>query len=422
MSSNDRASPATKPESEPENRQQMFTTSGVATRYPLRGQQAPICDGFSVTRRQMAPCRRLVLSRLGTETPSPAHGSVVVGILVVPGRATGAGVAGVVGGRVGRGRWRWVLGRLLGAAAGAAVAGGIAWAVARIGLETADQLSSVIGGTVGLLGLAVSLIALRSAAPATLPVAGGGAGAGWVRAAAAHASYRAPAVQAPVRGRDSELADLQGLAAGRDGGLVVVCGTGGLGKTTLAAQAARQAETQGRAVFWVRWQDDAARLAHDLTRIAQALGLPENRLHDAQSGQAALVDVVWEQLAVVRGWVIVIDNVDTPRNLGPDSEPPWVGAPRRRRASPGHQPRHRARHVGTEGPPRSPRTSGRRSFGRGAARCRTRRWHNCGGRCARGTARRTSPRPGPGGPVPRQPHQPLPHLRRLPACPGHRVR
>ncbi|AQU67812.1 tetratricopeptide repeat protein [Streptomyces niveus] len=222
-----------------------------------------------------------------------------------------------------------MLGRLLWALAGAAVAGGIAWAVARVGLETADQLSSVIGGTVGLIGLAVSLVALRSPVPATPPVTGGGAGGRWVRAAAAHASYHAPAIQAPVRGRDSQLADLQRLAADREGGLVVVCGTGGLGKTTLAAQAAQQAETGGRAVFWVRWQDDAARLAHDLTRIAQVLGLPETRLHDAQNGRAALVDVVWEQLAAVRGWVIVIDNVDTPRNLGPGSEPPgsyrgWV--------------------------------------------------------------------------------------------------
>ncbi|MEU0382766.1 FxSxx-COOH system tetratricopeptide repeat protein, partial [Streptomyces cyaneofuscatus] len=132
-----------------------------------------------------------------------------------------------------------------------------------------------------------------------------------------------------MHGRDSELADLHRLAAGRDGGLVVVCGTGGLGKTTLAAQAAQQAETEGRAVFWVRWQDDPTRLAHDLTRIAQELGLSESRLHDAQNGRAALVDVVWEHLAAVPGWVIVLDNVDTPRNLGPGSELPasyrgWV--------------------------------------------------------------------------------------------------
>ncbi|MFD5182752.1 hypothetical protein ACFWMQ_08980 [Streptomyces sp. NPDC058372] len=161
----------------------------------------------------------------------------------------------------------------------------------------------MIGGAVGLLALAVSLIGLRSRAPgaAPPPLRAVGGGGRWVRAAAAHASYRAPAVQVPVRGRDGELADLQALASGRDGGLVVVCGTGGLGKATLAAQAAREAETQGRAVFWVRWQDDAARLAHDLTRIAQELGLSETRLHVDQSGGAALVDMVWERLAAVRG-------------------------------------------------------------------------------------------------------------------------
>jgi hypothetical protein len=223
-----------------------------------------------------------------------------------------------------------VLARLLWAPVCGVVAGGIAWSVVRVGLETADQLSSVIGGAVGLLGLAVSLLTLRSPAPALPTAAGdGGAGGRWVREAAAHASYRAPAVPAPVRGRDSQLADILHLAAGRDGGLVVVCGTGGLGKTTLAAQAARQAEEQGRAVFWVRWQDDAARLVHDLTRVVKELGLAETRLHDAQSGQAALVDVVWEHLAAVRGWMIVIDNVDTPRSLGPGSDPPgsyrgWV--------------------------------------------------------------------------------------------------
>ncbi|GAA2663868.1 FxSxx-COOH system tetratricopeptide repeat protein [Streptomyces aculeolatus] len=223
-----------------------------------------------------------------------------------------------------------MLARLVWAPVCGLAAGGIAWAVVRIGLDTADQLSSVIGGAAGLVGLAVSLLTLRSPAPA-LPTAavGGGAGGRWVREAAAHASYRAPAVPAPVRGRDSQLADIEQMAAGRDGGLVVVCGTGGLGKTTLAAQAAQQAEAQGRAVFWVRWQDDAARLAHDLTRVVKELGLAEPRLQDAQSGQAALVDVVWEHLAAVRGWVIVIDNVDTPRSLGPGSEPPgsyrgWV--------------------------------------------------------------------------------------------------
>ncbi|MDF9801499.1 hypothetical protein ACH4VQ_35535 [Streptomyces anulatus] len=39
--------------------------------------------------------------------------------------------------------------------------------------------------------------------------------------------------------------------------------------------------------------------------------------------------MVWEHLAAVPGWVIVLDNVDTPRNLDPDGELPgsyrgWV--------------------------------------------------------------------------------------------------
>lgn len=262
------------------------------------------------------------------------------------------------------GRWRWAPGQLLRALVWAVVAGGVAWGITRVvervGLEVADQLSSVIGGIVGTIGLAVALLALRAPAPANQPPAGSGASGRWIRAAAAHASYRAPTVQARVHGRDSELADLHRLAAGRNGGLVVVCGTGGLGKTTLAAQATQQAEKKGRAVFWVRWQDDATRLAHDLTRIAQQLGLAESRLHDAQSGRAALVDVVWEQLAAVPGWVIVLDNVDTPPQPRPRQRTagllPGMGAPRGRRAPPRHHPRQCTGHVGAKGPPRSART------------------------------------------------------------------
>ncbi|MGI5365162.1 hypothetical protein [Streptomyces iakyrus] len=53
-----------------------------------------------------------------------------------------------------------------------------------------------------------------------------------------------------------------------------------MGKTTLAAQIAREAEAAGRAVFWVSWRDDPSRLAQDLTNVAQALGLHEMRLQN----------------------------------------------------------------------------------------------------------------------------------------------
>ncbi|MFE5399293.1 AAA family ATPase [Streptomyces sp. NPDC056568] len=87
----------------------------------------------------------------------------------------------------------------------------------------------------------------------------------------------------PVRGREREIGELKGLLARKRGGLVVVCGTGGLGKTTLAARTARDAGAAGRAVFWVRWPDDPSRLAQDLTAIAQALGTAEPLLQDTQA-------------------------------------------------------------------------------------------------------------------------------------------
>ncbi|WP_254400706.1 tetratricopeptide repeat protein [Streptomyces sp. AC555_RSS877] len=222
--------------------------------------------------------------------------------------------------QVGRRRWMWVLARLLLAPVAAGVVGLIVWTVAHFGLDKADQTSSVVGGVAGVLGLLVSLYVLRSPASDS-----GSDSAGpdrqWVSAAASHPSYRAPRLRVQVRGRDEELATLRRLALGRAGGLVVVCGTGGLGKTTLAAQTAHEAEVSGRAVFWVRWQDDPGRLADDLTRIAQALGLGEARLREAQAGRAILVDAVWEHLAATKGWVIVVDNVDTPRRIGPGSDP-----------------------------------------------------------------------------------------------------
>lgn len=218
---------------------------------------------------------------------------------------------------VGRGRWRWAVGRLLLALGASGVGGAIVWAVARFGLEQADQAAGVIGSVAGLVGLGVSLVATRSP-----EAAGASPGRGWVSSAAGLSGYQPPQSSTPVRGRETELSTLHRLAKGREGGgLAVICGTGGLGKTTLAAEFARRAQRAGKAVFWVRWQEDAGLLADDLTRVAQALGLPESAVADAHSGRAVLVDTVWGHLAVTRGWVVVVDNVDTPGRVGPGAEP-----------------------------------------------------------------------------------------------------
>ncbi|MET7509990.1 tetratricopeptide repeat protein [Streptomyces albidoflavus] len=218
---------------------------------------------------------------------------------------------------VGRGRWRWAVGRLLLALGASGVGGAIVWAVVRFGLEQADQAAGVIGSVAGLTGLGVQLLATRSS-----EAAGASPGREWVSSAAGLSGYQPPQSSTPVRGRETELSTLHRLAKGREGGgLAVICGTGGLGKTTLAAEFARRAQRAGKAVFWVRWQDDAGLLADDLTRVAQALGLSESAVADAHSGRAVLVDTVWGHLAVTRGWVVVVDNVDTPGRVGPGAEP-----------------------------------------------------------------------------------------------------
>ncbi|MFJ3547306.1 tetratricopeptide repeat protein [Streptomyces rubiginosohelvolus] len=142
------------------------------------------------------------------------------------------------------------------------------------------------------------------------------------RIAAGGHSMNPPTVPAPVRGREAELERIGALVRGPGGGMAVVCGAGGLGKTTLAAEAAAQAQAQGRVVVWIRWRDDPDQLGQDLAQAAHILGLPESRLEEAHTGRVSLVDAVWEHLATVTGWLVVVDNVDTPTRVGPGSGPP----------------------------------------------------------------------------------------------------
>ncbi|WP_257132836.1 tetratricopeptide repeat protein, partial [Streptomyces sp. rh195] len=139
------------------------------------------------------------------------------------------------------------------------------------------------------------------------------------RIAAGGHSMNPPTVSARVRGREVELERIGALVRGPGGGMVVVCGAGGLGKTTLAAEASARARAEGRVVVWIRWRDDPAQLGQDLAQAAHILGLSEDRLEEARTGRVSLVDAVWEHLATVKGWLIVVDNVDTPTQVGPGS-------------------------------------------------------------------------------------------------------
>ncbi|MGV0101495.1 tetratricopeptide repeat protein, partial [Streptomyces californicus] len=94
------------------------------------------------------------------------------------------------------------------------------------------------------------------------------------------------------------------------------------GKTTLAAEAAARARGEGQVVVWIRWRDDPEQLGQDLAQAAHVLGLPDSRLEEARTGRVALVDAVWEHLAAVTGWLVVVDNVDAPARVGPGSGRP----------------------------------------------------------------------------------------------------
>ncbi|MGW3653543.1 tetratricopeptide repeat protein [Streptomyces sp. NPDC000878] len=137
-------------------------------------------------------------------------------------------------------------------------------------------------------------------------------------AATRHGSLVRPHVNG-VRGRGTELNTLTRMLSRPQGRFTVVCGAGGLGKTTLAAQLAAQAEEAGQAVFWVPWRGPVD-LAQQLTRAAVRCGLPETDLVSTRAGQESLPDVVWRQLERSKRWLVVIDNVDEPQSVGPDGE------------------------------------------------------------------------------------------------------
>ncbi|MFD3548617.1 tetratricopeptide repeat protein [Streptomyces sp. NPDC058655] len=92
-----------------------------------------------------------------------------------------------------------------------------------------------------------------------------------------------------------------------------------MGKTTVASALADIGRAEGLRVFWVRWRGQGE-LAEQMTRIALACGLTEERLEEARAGRAGLPDLVWEQLERAGRWLVVLDNVDDPGAVGPGGE------------------------------------------------------------------------------------------------------
>ena len=187
-----------------------------------------------------------------------------------------------------------------------------------------------------------------------------------------YGSLRYPHVDR-VRGRETELAALSRMLRQPQEQFAVICGAGGLGKTTVAAQLAACAEEEGWQVFWVRWRNSVD-LAQQMTRVAVACGLPETDLEAARAGHENLPDVIWRQLASARRWLLARQHRRAPgcRPWGASGAVPGLDPPARPRPAAHHQPGHQRTDMGTMRAAFAAGTTGRARCGAGTAGCGTR--------------------------------------------------
>lgn len=137
--------------------------------------------------------------------------------------------------------------------------------------------------------------------------------------AAAHvvtASLEAPYARLPktVRGREPEVDRLVNRSRQR---VQVLSGMGGVGKTTIALEAADLAQHRGCRVFWIN-ATSAAAVVESLQSVAVAAGVPEPTVAQAwsQPGRPA-ADLLWRSLASWnQPWMLVFDNADDLASLG----------------------------------------------------------------------------------------------------------
>ncbi|MEE4545066.1 tetratricopeptide repeat protein [Streptomyces sp. V4-01] len=129
-------------------------------------------------------------------------------------------------------------------------------------------------------------------------------------------SVRTPRVESPprvFRGRE-EIRSLLVAAAHRPGPPHVLYGMGGSGKTALAAEVFRAAESAGLTALWVVAADRTG-LRRGMLAVAAELGADPVDVQAAHAGRLAAADLVWRQLARSRDWLLVIDKADNPELL-----------------------------------------------------------------------------------------------------------
>lgn len=143
-------------------------------------------------------------------------------------------------------------------------------------------------------------------------------------------SVAVPTGQLPpvIRGRDQLLKQLHALLKAPAGGPVVLAGTGGAGKSTVAATFAEttQRTRRGRRhrhVWWVSAADRSS-LTGGLVTVARQLGASQADLRAIRVGGPDGPDRLWALLNTSdRRWLLIFDNADDPSVL---ASPAWAGS------------------------------------------------------------------------------------------------
>lgn len=123
-----------------------------------------------------------------------------------------------------------------------------------------------------------------------------------------------------VRGRKHLLRRLKTYR--RKGGLVVLAGAGGMGKSTLARELVRRTAMPESLPAWEVSAAASDRLVRDLHAVAGNLGGSASELDAISAGDRAGPDCLWRLLGrAPTGWLLIVDNGDELGLLGKPGHP-----------------------------------------------------------------------------------------------------
>ena len=159
------------------------------------------------------------------------------------------------------------------------------------GCGTRLDRGRVVAGVVGAGAAVIPLLRRRRG----LGPRGGDGGTGPDAPGRSRALFPAPVLDVEVRGRGQVIEELATFALAPSGHVQVLCGLGGLGKSTVASAVAARVVAKNRRVWWVP-AGDAVSVTQLLLGLAEELGASRAQVEEALAGRLNPSDVLWQQL------------------------------------------------------------------------------------------------------------------------------